>query len=349
MRAPLKLAVRSATALLLPTLGLLAGCEAELGECNIAQANRVAYFYAENDPRTGLPAYEGQALVQQACGNGFCHSPAATGQTRYGVPGGFDFDLSIACEIGTDGQCPEGLRPNYDRLADNAAVVFDHARGIFAEVEAGTMPPPGAASDDVRAQGGQYYRAGSSATFDPLSGGDSPLPELDTAEGREVLRNWLACGAPVIGATRAPEGREPGESCGVMADVGECVVRYEPPPPPDPNWDSIYEFFSGNNCVTGCHDSTAESLDVYQESLLDLHDKDTAYMELLGAAEGNACGGDDTRLIDPDDADASLLLQKLEMDEPTCGGGSMPLGRALLPDDFVAPIREWIEAGAPES
>ena len=101
--------------------------------------------------------------------------------------------------------------------------------------------------------------------------------------------------------------------------------------------------------MTGCHDSTAESLDVYQESLLDLHDKDTAYMELLGAAEGNACGGDDTRLIDPDDADASLLLQKLEMDEPTCGGGSMPLGRALLPDDFVAPIREWIEAGAPES
>ena len=323
-------------------------CQPELGECNTAEANRLAYYFAQGSPQTGVPAYEGQALVLQACGNGFCHSPAAEGQARYGVPGGFDFDVSLACELGDDGQCPDGLRPNYDRLSGNSEDVFDHARSILAEVEAGTMPPPGSASDDVRAQGGQYFRAGSAGMFDPLSGGDQPLPEIGTAAGQEILRNWLACGAPVIGATRKPEGREPGESCGVMVDVGQCFVRYDPPPPPEPNWDSIYSFFSGNNCVTGCHDSTAASLDVYDESSLDLHDKDIAYMELLGAAEGVSCGGDGN-LVVAGDPDASLLIQKIEMENPACGGGSMPSGRPLLPEAYVAPIRAWIAAGAPET
>lgn len=327
----------------------IAGCEPELGECNIAQANRLVFFYSEGDPASGTPAYEGQALMQQNCSTGgFCHSPAADGSARKGAPAGLNFDVQVACELGSDGMCPDGLQPRYDQLLSDSRRVFEHARSIMAEVEAGTMPPAGAEAAAVVEAGGEWFRASGEATFDSINGGDTPLPSLDTPEGEAILRNWLACGAPVVGATRLPDARDPGQDCGTMVDVGDCFVRYEPPEPPEPNWDSIYDFFDGNNCVTGCHDGSSESAEeTFMQSNLDLSDKDTAYMEMVGVtAEGEDCGGDGAgTLIVAGDPDASILIDKLENATPSCGG-PMPDGRALLPEEFVAPIRQWIADGA---
>lgn len=326
----------------------IAGCQPELGECNPAQANRIVFFYAENNPSSGTPAYEGQALMQQNCSaGGFCHSPAANGSARLGVPANLNFDVQLACELGSDGLCPEGQQPGYDRLLTNAERTFDHARAIMAEVEAGTMPPPGMEAESVVAAGGEWYRAAGSATFDAINGGDTPLPELDSAEGQAILRNWLACGAPVIGGTRLPDSRDPGQDCGTMVDVGECVVRYEPPEPPEPTWGSIYSFFAGSNCVTGCHDGASEGAsDVFMQSMLDLSDEGTAYAEMVGVtAEGEDCEGT-LPLVEGGNADGSLLIQKLEGTQ-SCGE-AMPDGRALFPEEFIAPIRQWIDDGAPE-
>ncbi|HET6417221.1 MAG TPA: hypothetical protein VFG22_13075, partial [Polyangiales bacterium] len=72
------------------------GCKRDLGDCNLdgetedgrpidgPAAFDIAYRLTD-----GLPMYEGQALVQSTCGDGaFCHSPAATGTERIGVPAG---------------------------------------------------------------------------------------------------------------------------------------------------------------------------------------------------------------------------------------------------------------------
>ncbi len=327
---------------------LIAGCEPELGECNAAEANRVVFFYAENSPSSGTPAYEGQALMQKNCSaGGFCHSPAASGPSRIGAPAGLNFDVQLGCELGSDGLCPEAQQPGYDRLLRNAQRTFDHARSILAEVEAGTMPPSGSEAEGVVQAGGEYFRAGGSATFDAINGGDTPLPELDSSEGREILRNWLACGAPVIGATRLPDAGDPGQDCGVMVDVGECVVRFEPPEPPEPTWASIYDFFAGSNCVTGCHDGASEgAADVFMQSMLDLSDQSTAYTEMVGVtAEGDDCADMGT-LVEAGNAEGSLLIQKLEGTQ-SCGE-AMPDGRPLFPEEFITPIRQWIDDGAAE-
>ena len=56
---------------------LSGGCGPELGVCDEPQALRVAYDGLESidgAPPSGLPAYEGQALMIQSCGyGGFCH------------------------------------------------------------------------------------------------------------------------------------------------------------------------------------------------------------------------------------------------------------------------------------
>lgn len=333
----------------------IAGCEPELGECNIAQANRLVFYFVEGDPASGTPAYEGQALMQQNCSaGGSCHSEGANGSSRRGAPAGLNYDVQVACELASDGMCPEGLQPRYDDLLSNSRRVFDHGRAIMAEVEAGAMPPPGMEAQEVLASGGEWFRASGEAVFDSINGGDTPLPSLDTPEGEAILRNWLACGAPVVGATRLPDARDPGQDCGAMADVGDCFVRYEPPEPPEPTWESIYDFFSGSNCVSGCHDGSSTSAqETFMQSNLDLSDQDTAYMEMVGvAAEGEDCGGAGApTLIVPNDAAASLLIHKLEGvtgDGSEVCGGDMPQGRALLPEEFIAPIRQWIDEGANE-
>jgi hypothetical protein len=90
---------------LLVLITSVTGCKRDLGECNLdgqtpdgrpiegPAAFDIAYRLAD-----GLPMYEGQALVQTTCGAGqFCHSPAAVGADRIGVPAGLNFDVDLAC------------------------------------------------------------------------------------------------------------------------------------------------------------------------------------------------------------------------------------------------------------
>jgi len=311
---------------------LITGCEPEVGECNIAEANRIAIS------ETGFAFYEGQAIINRDCADGICHAEGASGGLRNGVPAGLDFGLEIACNVGSDGMCEES-EPDYDTLRRSANRVFDHARSILGEVEAGTMPPNEAA--DLKS----YYRFGSRTSYDLATRtGDTPLPTIESPEGQEILRNWLACGAPVIGGNApAADVADVGTPCRTMTEVGECVVGAVIEPP-EPNWNSIYDFFSGGNCVTGCHDGASESAaDVFSQSLLDLSDQATAYAELLGDSEGEECGGSGA-LVVPGDAAASLLIHKLEgtdaAGDPVCGDG-MPASGLWSPR-YVDPIKQWI-------
>lgn len=321
---------------------LIAGCEPELGECNIAEANRIAIS------ETGFAFYEGQAMMNRDCADGFCHAEGASGENRNGVPAGLDYGL-FACTIDSGGTCQE---PDFDPdlLSRNAGRVFDHARRILGEVQAGTMPP--LAGNDLD----DYYRFGSRTTFDLATRtGDTPLPAIDSPEGEEILRNWLACGAPVIGGNApAADVAEVGTPCRTMVEVGECVVGAVIEPP-EPTWDSIYDFLSGGNCVSGCHDGSSESAaDVFMQSNLDLSDQATAYAELVGdgtggASEGEECGGA-RLLVIPNDPDNSLFLQKVTglVPEGTEFCGDVMPASGLWSPQYTDPIEQWIMAGAPE-
>lgn len=157
--------------------GAAGGCLPHSGECDEELARRVVYTHED-----GLPAYAGQALVQSSCGDGsFCHAEAALGSERYGAPGGLDFDLALA-----------ETAEEVERLRRGQRQVYRWRRQVLAEVTSGDMPPGEA--------GRLVARVGVYADLPPLAG----------PEGIETLRNWLACGAPVVERTSPyPPGVEP--------------------------------------------------------------------------------------------------------------------------------------------
>lgn len=186
-------------------LVLLTGCAPTVGsECDEAGARTVVYSADD----VGTPMYAGQALVHRSCGYGsFCHTESEVAQ-RFGAPAGLDFDVDLASDAA-----------DTERLRRGQLGVFRHRDAIWAEVEAGRMPPSGVGTETVAA--GPAFRA---------------LPEVDTSEGRQILRNWLACGAPVVERTSdspRPAGVEPVGvvesarplSCagGLVGCDGECV------------------------------------------------------------------------------------------------------------------------------
>src|SRR5690606_17908527 len=138
---------------------LLASCAPELGACDEEAAIAVAY-----DRASGMPAYEGQALLVSSCGYGaFCHGaqPLADGD-RFGVPRGLELDVR---SDGYDGRVDEA---RIARLRHGRFRVVQEARSILHTIDLGTMPPGGAAGESVASGAPVYVR--------PSDDGLVPLP-----------------------------------------------------------------------------------------------------------------------------------------------------------------------------
>ena len=182
-------------------------------------------------------------------------------------------------------------QPEVDRVTRGAKVVADHRDAMWGQVEAGYMPPKGQA---------------------PLSAAD-----------KETMRNWLACGSPVI------------------ITPGAATVASD--------WNSIYQQL-GKMC-TVCH-GTASATSLGMGFLLG--DPDTtnptnicnAYHNILNKKSVTPmCASTNLSLIVPGQPDSSLLLKKIEGTQP-CGMG-MPLGAPLGPNNAITlAVRQWITAGA---
>lgn len=298
----------------IPALALISitACAPELGECDPALARAVAY-----DPTDGRSAYEGQALMIASCAGGerggLCHGANADAMSRNGVPAGLEFDVRLASTT-------SAIEPaEVARLRRGRYLVVQHARGILHTLDLGTMPPPGAGE-----LAAPYLRYEDGAE----------LPAIDSAEGREILRNWLACGAPVAERTSP---RSDGVPAVVLPD------RYVPPI--EPTWASIYrDLLIARRCGNSlCHGNPdAEEVGFH----IDPSDCEATHRALVNAeASGKHCGDDPDAgmLVAPGDPDASVLVHKLTPDSPMLCGDAMA---ALRPEDLTA-IREWIEAGAP--
>jgi hypothetical protein len=296
-------------------LGSLAsGCGDDLGPCDQEAATALVY-----GPRF-VVATAGQALAHDSCGSGaFCHSSAAQGDARLGVPKSLDFDMFPS---------PDGWR-----------TLVEHRDEAWASIESGSMPPRGEGTKVVGSFGW---------SFDPERDGDSRvLPSIYTAQGKEIVRNWLACDAPIVEKTYQPPpagtGGDSGaggagaggdEDGGAAGEPGDAGMDAEPMPEP-PDWAPIFEEIITPSCaIAPCHDAVS----FQAAGQLRLTDPCDARDALLGMGR---CG---KVRVEPGDPDASFLMELLTEEDPSCAQ-RMPVFGPLL-DGEIMQIEAWIAAGA---
>jgi len=312
----------------LVALSILAvACEpTDLGECNMAAARTVVY------DANGLPAYEGQAYLIETCGSGsFCHSADIEPALRFGASHGLEYDLQIASDT----------REDTDRLGRSQAQTYRTRHAVYDVINAGQMPPPGSENPCANApgvEGAQLCGFSLGSGYERIPEGETsgtPLPSIRTAEAAAIVRNWLACDAPVI--ERVADRTEDNL-------VGATVPAIDRPFA-DNTWGSIYTGLIGPSCARSlCHDGATRGGD------LDLSTRDIAHAELLAPAGGRSCGdGSQVRVV-PGDVTASLLVHKLRGraadDTPVCGE-RMPNRSPMVSEGRIASIEAWIMAGAP--
>jgi len=356
----------------------LEGCKRDLGECNLypitpegTPVDGPAAFDIAYRVPDGLPMYEGQAIVQSSCGNGqLCHAPAAVGADRIGVPAGLNFDVALACtdEV-QDPTCAQPLQSceggqtdtdycqRLQRLQSNAGKIVDWAEGMIQEIRAGAMPPGTAGQDAIDPR--QWIR----------KSGGTVLPTINSPDGQEIVRNWLACDAPVVARTEFPPSAalelDPCES----VDDEVCVYNGPRADLPEPKWSDIYWSLMFTQCVS-CHGPANSNFDQNPDNPFDGRIPGGASLQGLAAlnltgsdttdttnwpteswssvvdavaADPGECAGQGIIAI-PNDPDNSILIEKISATQ-TCGD-SMPLGGSVgVP--LVQVVEAWIDLGAP--
>lgn len=292
------------------------GCFPEVGECDPIAAQRPVY------DQGGVPAYEGQALMLSSCGsNGVCHGEPdeARLDARFGVPAELMFDVQLASF---------DARIREDEIARQRRARFrilQVSGNVLDAVHRGAMPPP---SDGPESPAEQFY-----AQAPVYSNADEEfLPPANSEEGMEILRNWLACGAPVIERTVArPDG--------VDSVTAARLVRT----PLEPTWTSIYNDLLATRCNSAiCHGGNPDAgFRVLNDDAMGT--LDSLLTGAASSATGLECVEDGAPLIVPGDPSASLLYRKVTA-SPTCGD-SMPPGGSVSEANRMA-IEQWIEDGA---
>jgi hypothetical protein len=199
---------------LLVVVSLLAACEADLGQCDMAAATQVAYS------ADGTPYYDGQALVQQSCAGNYCHVSSAVGASRFGAPHGLDFDVNVLT--------PTAAPANVNALRTGLANIRDEAHSMYGQIEGGSMPPGKVGERALQS----WKRADKT---------DVPL-DIRTAPGKATVRNWLACGAPAVaGVTGAPP-----DATALGSVVPPLMITVAP------TFQSVYDSVLKGSCIS-CH------------------------------------------------------------------------------------------------
>ena len=231
----------------------LLGCDRDLGDCNLtgesadgADIDGPAAFDIVYRITDGVPMYEGQALIQSTCGDGsFCHAPAAEGSNRVGAPAGLDFDLSLVCgeDLATC-EADETYDARVSRFNGDLSNVRHWAEGMIQEIRADAMPP---------GEAGRRVRDNTPWIRPDRPPDESQLPSIESKEGKEIVRNWLACQAPAIGRTEpAPTEADQLQPCGSAGEELTCVYSGPSGELPDPNWRDIYWSIMFTECLR-CH------------------------------------------------------------------------------------------------
>lgn len=334
---------------MLGVLGLLGTACDDLGKCDEAKA-RTLVINGE-----GQALYAGQAVINRSCAAGQCHASGAKGTARQGVPKGLDFDLQPAPVVAADaenGVASGGARVDSKALSNlrrNQRLVFDERDEIWSQIEDGLMPPDGVGADYRKAVPG----ADVVVEGNTCKRGDQALKPISGSETKQIVRNWLACGAPVVEVSNAaiPINVLTKEPAGNPGTVGQQMPFCQDCDAPI-TFDQLYANVLAPSCVAGCHTSGGIAPpDTYDG--FDLSDIDVAYASLTGNdKQGGSedCNTPPAALVVPGDPAASYLVAKMggsATSSLTLCGSVMPFGQQVL-ECGVRQVIKWIEEGAPE-
>lgn len=271
--------------------------------------------------------------MHRSCAAGVCHASGASGADRLGAPAGLDFDLPVS-------PVDEYGRPDPDyveRARRGRERILGFAGRILQWIDQGAMPPKGSDVGDEALPGYGH------ATYDlgRCRFGD-PVPAVGTPEGREVLRNWLACGAPVVVGSDPALARFDDGEVGRIAPI--CV---DDSTGAEITFQKVFDDVLRPSCAGTCHapGGTHEKLD--------FSDIDAAYDSLMNELPDDSdCAVEIApSFVDTEDVDRSYLLHKMSdstiprSERPICGD-PMPSGEPALVLG-AAKVREWISRGAP--
>jgi len=295
------------------------GCADDVGACEGSLEGRETVIVSNT------VVYGGQAIMNQACSTG-CHSSTATGSDRRGVPAGLDFDLRPVDEEDAAGTKKSGSSTivklksaQIAGLRERQRKIVENRDLIWQQVRDGLMPPSGmfeAVMSTIVA----------SATSTPCKAG-KPYSKMQAGQTREVLRNWLACGAPLVETN--------GKMVAKSNAVGAAGYQYPACMPEPDAVITLESLFKGtlSECG-GCHNNAFTgppsflSVDVLAESL----------------RTKSECAG--KPFVTPGNPAKSYLLDLLEGPNPDCNHARMPKGDSLS-DRGIAEVSAWIAAGAP--
>ncbi|MEY4508968.1 MAG: hypothetical protein RLZZ450_1090 [Pseudomonadota bacterium] len=274
----------------------------------------------------GNVMYGGQAILNKACAVG-CHASGATGLARHGVPAGLDFDLLPVDQEDVAGTRKRGAvtvvkltNTQVSGLRARQKKIVEQRNLIWQQIQDGLMPP-GGMIDDVMST----IYASSEKTPCKRGKAYSKIPQVQT---REVLRNWLACGAPLV-ETNNPKLDK---SVATPGTAGYQYQECETEPAESVTLERLFATTFGD--CGGCHNGSLTP--------------PPRFVSVDGLADdlrtGKSCSG--KPFVTPGDPDESYLLDLLKGPDPACNKQQMPVGEPLSARG-IAEVTAWIAAGAP--
>lgn len=99
----------------------------------------------------------------------------------------------------------------------------------------------------------------------------------------------------------------------------------------EPTFANVQTIFNGNCATSGCHNASSQQSGVNLSSY-------TSAINSVGSQYGE-------KVIQPNDADGSPLVDKISSENPQFGA-RMPLNGTPLSDNQINLIRQWIDEGA---
>ncbi|MEY4510994.1 MAG: hypothetical protein RLZZ450_3116 [Pseudomonadota bacterium] len=304
---------------LLVLASFASACAEDVGACTGSLQGRDTVVV------NNMVVYGGQAIINRGCTTG-CHSSTAAGADRRGVPRGLDFDLNPIDEEDATGTKKSGsatiLKLKAAQVAGLRArqkKIVEQRNLIWEQVQDGLMPPGGmfdsvmsnifASSEKTPCKAGKEY---------------SKIPEVQT---REVLRNWLACGAPLV-ETNGSKVDKSSAAGAAGYQYPACVKE----PDAVVTLDTLFKTTLGD--CGGCHNSSITGPPEF------------ASVEVLAASlrTKSVCAG--KRFVVPGKPEDSYMLDLLKGPNPDCMHEQMPKGEPLSARG-IAEVTAWIAAGAP--
>jgi hypothetical protein len=282
----------------------------------------------------GKVMYAGQAIIVASCASGTCHTSTAKGDARRGAPEGLDFDIApatfSATTVDKEGNTVGNVdKADLDRLAKYQRKVFDERDHIWEQVDRGLMPPDGPLGQPSRdaPQGALFV----TYDADTCTRG-AALNPIKSGSAKAELKEWLACGTPVV------EASGPGLPQEVAGTVGrqfpECGGG-----PTAPTFEAVYSTILVPTCAV-CHPTL---------NAPDFSSIEKSYESLLGAGgKGvpSGCSTNDAPYVTPGDVSKSYIVAKVGGGGAFCGP-VMPESPTPLSTEQLDLLKAWIDAGAP--